>query len=703
MKKKSVKLGLILLSAIGSVALGSCFETTRTEVLNEDIPSNGGYSPLPSSNNDESNNDISGVVASEEEITVIEDLDTFKIETVDGTYEINDNVYTITSAGTYDLSGELEEGYIIVSASDTDEVNINLDGVSIKSTINSPILIKSASKVEISAKNGTINIISDDRENIDENDESQGSAAIYAECDLKLKGKGNLYVYGNINNGIHSKDDLELKNLSLYVKANNNALKGNDSVTIDSLTATIISELGDGIETTNSDISSKGNQRGIITITGAAYLDIYACCDGISAAYDFISETDANNNSPTVNIYTNAYSGYTLENASQLDSTMYLCLSGSQYNSSYYYYAYLYNDDSSSENGSWVKLNLTQTVNKGFTSYYYLSGNISGDYNGIRFYVFTSDSPSLSTYYAASTGQTINETKDMFMVSSISQSNKKIGGDWTNYSSQSQMSGPGGMGGMNDGNQDKTSYSTKGIKADNEISISSGVFMIKSYDDALHASSGVALENSETSKGNINISGGDLTITSKDDGIHSDGILTISGGNIYVLTAYEGLESPSINISDGNIYVYSTDDGLNASGNNANITISGGYVNIRVASGDTDAIDSNGTYTQTGGTVISANMSTSGTATPLDTDGSAKISGGLFIGFGNMETTPSLTNVKSSKISSSYSSGDYKLMSGENVLAEFELFASYSTMYIASSSGSYSLYKGSSLLKSFSL
>ena len=45
--------------------------------------------------------------------------------------------------------------------------------------------------------------IIDRRSEIDENDESQGTAAIYSKVDLTLKGKGTLNVIGAVNNGIH--------------------------------------------------------------------------------------------------------------------------------------------------------------------------------------------------------------------------------------------------------------------------------------------------------------------------------------------------------------------------------------------------------------------------------------------------------------------------------------------------------------------
>ncbi len=46
------------------------------------------------------------------------------------------------------------------------------------------------------------------------------------------------------NNGIHSKDDLQIKNLSLYVACIDNALKGNDGIVISGGKTVVISNSG---------------------------------------------------------------------------------------------------------------------------------------------------------------------------------------------------------------------------------------------------------------------------------------------------------------------------------------------------------------------------------------------------------------------------------------------------------------------------
>ncbi len=212
----------------------------------------------------------------------------FKIVTSDGTVSKNGNTYTITSQGTYVLSGDLTDGQIVINAGDGDEVEIDLENAHISCSYDSPIYAVSADKVKIKAIEGTTNSVSDLRSYSAGENDTEGSAAIYALCDLNLIGTGTLNVTAkNYNNGIHTKDDLKIKDVVLTVSATNNALKGNDSVTIESGRITAVSTGGDAIKTDNSDISSKGNQKGSVTISGGT-VTLTAADDGIDAAYDVV-------------------------------------------------------------------------------------------------------------------------------------------------------------------------------------------------------------------------------------------------------------------------------------------------------------------------------------------------------------------------------------------------------------------------------
>jgi len=657
--------------------------------------------PNANSSKSESMIDESSVVAStsayDAESSSIEIVSDFEITTdIENGYSVNNNIYTITKAGDYYLSGNLHEGEIYVEASENDEVKLILNNCKISNSTNSPIFVKEADKVVIKAEANSYNEIDDTRDSstveANSEDETIGKGAIYAKCDLNISGSGNLVVNTSYNNGIHTTKDLKIKNVNLKSTAINNSLKGNDSVEIESGNIIAISSGGDGIKTDDSDISTKGNQRGIVTISGGN-IDIYAACDGIDASYDAIISDNAN-----INIYTDSYSSYTKDVVSKSENEMYIAVSSTYYSTNYRYALYFYNDDI--ENGKWVNAtyykSMQQSMSRpgqmGSTTYYYKI-DYSSNYTNFKLFRFTSSSEnSLETYNACVSG-TINTYYDTIMISSIYSSTIQAG--WTKFQSNTGGIGMGPQG-MDEGNSNKTDYSAKGIKADNQISIIGGNIFIKSSDDGIHANNDNALENSVDPLGNVTISGGNISIYTQDDGIHADNILSIEGGTIKVTNAYEGIEGNTIKISGGSTTIYATDDGVNAAGDKVtpSITISGGLVDITVGSGDVDGIDSNGTYTQSGGVVItrgaSGSSSTGGRggfgggggamASGLDCDGTAKLTGGTLITLGATETTPQTSFCKAT-YSSTISKGTYKL---DELDISFVAEYSYSGIYIYS-------------------
>ena len=237
----------------------------------------------------------------------VTESDGFFIDTSDGTWTRSGGVYTLSSGGTYVVKGELE-GRIVVDAGD-DEVTLELAGVTIESADNSPVLAVSADSLKIKAAAGTENTVTDLRSAKTVDSEDQGEGAISARCDLKLSGAGSLTVTGSYNNGIHTTKDLKIQELTLSVSAPNNALKGKDSVTLESGDITVISTAGDGIKTENTDVSSKGNQRGTVAVKGGE-VKIFAAGDGIQAAYDFVMDGG------DLAVYTASNSAYTSKTAS---------------------------------------------------------------------------------------------------------------------------------------------------------------------------------------------------------------------------------------------------------------------------------------------------------------------------------------------------------------------------------------------------
>ncbi len=189
----------------------------------------------------------------------------------------------------------------------------------------------------------------------------------------------------------------------------------------------------------------------------------------------------------------------------------------------------------------------------------------------------------------------------------------------------------GGMGGgrggfdpstntFDDENDDTTfEESMKGLKALNSVIINGGTFNISAYEDAIH------------SDGDVNINGGHLIINSGDDGVHAQNTANITNGTMTIENCFEGIEGIFVNISGGDISINTNDDGINGSDQSGGVTISGGNIEIFFGQGG-DGIDSNGTFTQTGGDiVITATGSSDAMNAPLDVDGTVTMSGGTIV------------------------------------------------------------------------
>ncbi|MFJ7978350.1 carbohydrate-binding domain-containing protein [Peribacillus sp. NPDC096379] len=173
--------------------------------------------------------------------------------------------------------------------------------------------------------------------------------------------------------------------------------------------------------------------------------------------------------------------------------------------------------------------------------------------------------------------------------------------------------------------------SGKGLKANEEVAIGGGSFKLDSLDDAIH------------SNNSVTIIGGDLKVATGDDGIHANTSILIKGGSIDITKSNEGIESNSITILDGKIHVKATDDGINISAGDDKsdtsteqaedslLSINGGYVYVDAAG---DGLDSNGSISMTGGTVIVNGPTNNGNGS-LDYDKDFEISGGVLIAVGS--------------------------------------------------------------------
>lgn len=186
--------------------------------------------------------------------TIALDDDNTKISGSGSTYA--DGVLTINAAGTYLLSGSLSNGQISIEASDSDDVHIILNGVSVTNKNGPAFYEKGSDNIIVTLAPDSLNTLSDGA-NYSNTGDNDPNSTLYATHDLSINGTGTLTINGNYNNGISSQDDLAIVGSIINVTAKMNAIKGRDLLAINDATITATSE-NDGLKSNNDTDSTKG-------------------------------------------------------------------------------------------------------------------------------------------------------------------------------------------------------------------------------------------------------------------------------------------------------------------------------------------------------------------------------------------------------------------------------------------------------------
>lgn len=485
---------------------------------------------------------------------------------------------TITASSEISVSGESTSGQLAVNVDKTAEpegkVVLNLEGLTLSNSSAAPIYVEAiGDEVQISAKNGTTNTISDGTSHTDTYVDSDGNTntvngAIFSRDDLKLKGKGTLIVNGNTEDGIVCKNDLKIWNGNITVNAADDGIRGNDSVRIGDPDATDYSSLsvtvntnngssgGDGIKT-NSDEDGKG----YVTINGGTVnIDSYA--DGIQAEQTFTM------------------------NGGELNITTY---QGSNFTGS-----------ASGGNGGW-------------------GGGMGGnDGNSNKTDISAKGIKAVGVYDEAGTTWqsggdlivnggtiTIDSSDDSLHCGGDMQ---LLGGSMTLATADDGAHSDhaltiGSTGGDYDAPYVNITKSYEGIEGV-DITQNSGTVMVTSSDDGYNAAGGA------DSSGNNNSGGwGQGSWGGPGGGSSSDGsqTMTFNGGYAYVNAAGDGLDSNgNIYFNGGYVFVSQTGGGngpLDCGDSNNSITYSGGTV---IAAGSSDMFETPSSYSFLSTTSVSA-------------------------------------------------------------------------------------------------
>lgn len=463
-------------------------------------------------------------------------------DTVDGV-TVDGNVITITSGGTYIISGTLSEGQLVVDADD-EKVQLVLDNADITCATSAAIYVKSAGKTFITLAEGSENILMNTAE-FETIDDNNIDAVIFSKDDLALNGSGTLTINSENGHGIVSKDDLKITGGTYNITAASHALSGKDSVRIAAGTFNLVSGK-DGIHSENADDSSKG----YVYIAGGEFT-IDSTGDGIDASN--IVQIDGGTFDITA--------GGGVENSTKTHEDNMMGGRGG---------------GKGPQMGEAPDGNAPSEKPSGEAPQGDPGNNSSDNSNSDR--ETPPEKPDSNTNQAAGTEQSESDTSD-----SDSASTKGIKADGRLYIN-------GGTFTINSADDS--------VHSNSAVTINDGTYTLTTGDDGVHSGEAVEINGgtitiSESYEGleglTVTINDGDIDITSSDDGINAAGgteemgfgrmgndstedtstdemWMEINGGYIHVLAGGDGIDSNGdITVNGGEVYI----DGPSDNGNSA--------------------------------------------------------------------------------------------------------------------------------------
>lgn len=525
------------------------------------------------------------------------------------------NSVTIASAGTYKVSGTLQEGQIRIATTKADaEVELILDGVDITNAEEAVIYEEQAGKVKITLADGSENVLTsgaesqyedameaaketdktttENTEEAAENEESTTETAdtledvqkavIYTNNALELSGAGALTVNGYINNGVQAKKELTIESGNLTVTAANDGIKGKTDVTVSDGTITTTT-VGDGI-TADENVNIADGTFLVTTGEGAGEetkddqkvgmpkeRDSHQSAMEIPDDYetwfknaeDMPEEVKEWLNSVTEMIETQQKKISEQKTDTEQNGEQ------SQDNAA----------PQMGENGEMPEGGMQPPMGEEGERPELPEGDMQptmeedgelpdkGDNTEETQKQSETEQSDANDQNKNSRGSfhgmdmssmEVPEELEEYLTSAkdipddVKEWIENVENMATKFSAGGQME-----------KQDKDSatdhsISQKGIKAGTTLTIQGGKFQFDTADDALHSGDELVVED------------GNFQIASGDDGMHADNTLLVNNGTIKVTQAYEGLEATQITVNDGTLDVTASDDGMNAGGGSSN-------------------------------------------------------------------------------------------------------------------------------------
>lgn len=503
------------------------------------------------------------------------------------TIEKNGADITITSTSTeeirYELSGTTANGSITLSSETP--LTIALNGAYISSEIGSAINIISAVATTVELNGETETVLVDGTEG--------ANGCLYSKGSLLFKGNGTLNVTGNTKHAIACKKDIE----------------------IESGTINVLSSKSDGLHSGTSFIINGGT----ITTRNTGG-------DGIDGDEGYISIND----------------GYLDINVATADTKG------------------IKADGNITINGGEIKINMPADQGKAFKTkadMYVNGGTITASTSGNV--VVIDNDPSYCTviktdadFYMTAGTIDITSTGEAGKGFSIDGNAKFTGGNI-----KIVVSGSGAK--YTNVDEEADSYAATCIKVDGKLEILGGTFdllstgiggkCISTDSDAIvgNDQQGPSITAKTTGARFVEVQGSNEENTdyANPKVFKADNNMTINNGTLNISSTQnggEGLESKNImTINGGTININTVDDCINAANS---VVINDGKIYC-FASGN-DAIDSNGTLIINGGMVFASGANAPEGGLDCDKSSNFTITGGIIIGIGGSNTTPSSSLTK---------------------------------------------------------
>ena len=385
---------------------------------------------------------------------------------------------------TYQLSGTTADGEFALDGSY--KCTVSLAGVSLTNPSGPAINISNKKRIQISAKNGTVNTLTD---GADANEGWKG--CIYSKGQIQLQGKGSLTVNGNTKHAIKSGDYVTVKNLTLTVKStagdgiscNKYFVMNSGDVTISAGDDGIQCDLEDDDDVTGETTDHEDENSGNIYIQGGT-LNINTSAVG-SKGVKAVGTLYINESSTTTNITVTNSGGVDASDASDLVASA--CLKA---------------DTAIDISGGTLTLTNSGQGGRAINSDGTL--NISGGHIIAQ---------AQGTNYGSSSGQGGFRPGGWGGSSSSSSSHKyakgvKADGDIT----------------ITGGTVNVYSKSHEGLESKGTITISGGQVYVQASDDAINAAS------------HMTVSGGYVCgYSTGNDGLDSNGNMYVKGGLVYAI------------------------------------------------------------------------------------------------------------------------------------------------------------------------